>query len=519
MKLLTVKDAARLLEVDMRTVYRLVGRRELPAFKVGRQWRMRLSDIESWIEDKVRARETGAVYRVRQAPLFDSGQAEEAPAQQAKSGLRDSAFSENNGLPVHRWAPWIAGFSAMFVEDALEHYLPASEDHSRQMVLDPFAGVGTTLVTALLRGHSVCGFEINPYAAEACKLKLGLGEVPVERLEERIENFRASVTEAILAGKAPDSRPPAGFRTRGPFFSPSVARKVLLVKDYILSLKDEWVRRCFRLAFASEMVGFSNYSYEPSLCRRTTAGKDDVVDAAVVAAIARKLSSILADIRWARRRLSRLEAVPKADLYAGDFFKLNGRLADGSVDLVVTSPPYVNNYHYIRNSRPQVYWLDLVSTPGDLKNVESGSFGKFWQTVRGGPRIELAFQMAKLERALDFLRGRNAEKGQYGGPGWANYAATYFNDCGRFAQALSRLLKPGARAVVVLGNSILQGVELKTDQLFGEICELHGLTVTEIRLLRKKRTGTSIIQSSVRANAASEKTSLYETAVVVARPA
>jgi hypothetical protein len=85
----------------------------------------------------------------------------------------------------------------------------------------------------------------------------------------------------------------------------------------------------------------------------------------------------------------------------------------------------------------------------------------------------------------------------------------------RFARILRRVLKPGGRAVVVLGNSILQGVEFKTDQLFGRICEACGLGVEGIQLLRKKRTGASIITSSVRANAAEGKTTLYESAVAV----
>jgi hypothetical protein len=39
-------------------------------------------------------------------------------------GLRDAAASENKSLPIHRWVPWIAGFSAKFVEDVISAYLP-----------------------------------------------------------------------------------------------------------------------------------------------------------------------------------------------------------------------------------------------------------------------------------------------------------------------------------------------------------------------------------------------------------
>jgi len=87
------------------------------------------------------------------------------------NGLRDSAFARNRELPVHRWVPWVAGFSAQFVDDCLSKYL-AGNGKADRWVLDPFAGVGTTLVEAYTKGLNVVGFEINPYAALASKTKL-----------------------------------------------------------------------------------------------------------------------------------------------------------------------------------------------------------------------------------------------------------------------------------------------------------------------------------------------------------
>jgi len=292
----------------------------------------------------------------------------------------------------------------------------------------------------------------------------------------------------------------------------------LLVQDFIESLPHGAVRQCFQIAFVSELVGFSNYSYEPSLGRRESAGKPAVADAPVVNIVARKLRAMLQDIRAVQQNLARMERRPVARFREGDFFEGQESIDGGSVDLVITSPPYLNNYHYIRNSRPQIYWLGLAARPRDLKGVETGSFGKYWQTVRGDEPVPLEFAMPELEEALDSLRARNEEKSQYGGPGWANYAATYFNDCFRLGLSFERLLKPGGRAVVVLGNSILQGIEFKTDVIFADVCRSCGLDTEEIQLLRKKRTGNSIIQSSVRAAEASRKTSLYESAVILRKP-
>lgn len=48
--LLTIKQVAKYLKVDKFTVYRLVSKNKLPAFKVGNQWRFKRATIDSWLE-------------------------------------------------------------------------------------------------------------------------------------------------------------------------------------------------------------------------------------------------------------------------------------------------------------------------------------------------------------------------------------------------------------------------------------------------------------------------------------
>src|SRR5271165_107627 len=83
------------------------------------------------------------------------------PSQSQGNGtvFNDPAVTTNKSLPIHRWVPWIAGFSKDFVDGVLRTHLKVDKG----TILDPFAGVGTTLVEALLQGHDVVGFEINPY--------------------------------------------------------------------------------------------------------------------------------------------------------------------------------------------------------------------------------------------------------------------------------------------------------------------------------------------------------------------
>jgi DNA modification methylase len=266
------------------------------------------------------------------------------------------------------------------------------------------------------------------------------------------------------------------------------------------------------------MVSFSNYSYEPSLTRRAAVDKPNIEDADVGLAISTKLHLMLEDIELVQRQLKSQGYRPKATVFSRSIFSAQDVLEERSfVDLVVTSPPYLNNYHYPRNTRPQLHWLGFTSGTGYDGAREDQSFGKFWQTVRDADTINLSFAMPELSQIIVEVRSKNPEKGCYGGPGWANYVATYFNDTYDFCRVLAQLMRPGSAAVVVLGNSIIQGVEVQTDQFFGNIAELCGLTFEKTILLRNKRTGSSIIQSSVRVDKAKQKTVLYESAIVLRR--
>jgi hypothetical protein len=158
----------------------------------------------------------------------------------------------------------------------------------------------------------------------------------------------------------------------------------------------------------------------------------------------------------------------------------------------------MNNYHYVRNTRPQLYWLSFIAGPSEQKYLETQNFGPYWQNVRDSEPVTLRFGFRDLEKILKKLRETRADKGAYGGPGWANYVASYFNDCFRFMSVLRQLLAPNGVGVVVIGNSIIQGLDIRTEKILGEIGVMQGLSLEGIYCIREKRVGASITQSSVR---------------------
>ncbi len=509
-EVLNLTEAARFIRVSEKTLREMARRERVPCRKVGREWRFLRRGLQQWLAGPAAnpvVADSPETYR--QTTLFPGAASGEDEERRPSFG--DTAFTKNRREPLHRWVPWIAGFSASFVNEVFDAAI--SGEPGEATVLDPFAGVGTTLVEGLKRGHNVVGFEINPYAALACDVKLSYARRRLKPLTEGINKVQELRQRRWARNARPRSTPPGNFRSRTAFFSPAVEREVLLLQDFIAEQTDAFVKKVLKIAFGSVMVGFSNYSYEPSLSTRSAAGKDEIEYADVLKTFCEKLWEIEADIRLLQRQIKRYAHKPKTKVYQRSYFDSTGVLSPGSVDVLVTSPPYLNNYHYVRNTRPQLYWLGLVDGKEDLKKLEERSFGRFWQTVRGAPPIELSFELPELQEVLHRIRERNPEKGVYGGGGWANYAATYFNDCNKFFDVTRHVMKPGGWVVVVIGNNIVQGVHVETDRLFAEIGELHGFKVERMHRVRKKRTGSSIVNSSVRAGVTRKRTELYETAL------
>jgi hypothetical protein len=243
------------------------------------------------------------------------------------------------------------------------------------------------------------------------------------------------------------------------------------------------------------------------------AGKPLITEANVGEVLLTKLRQIHTDIRWVQEKMQGRH-IGEGRVINADFFSAQDHLETGSVHLMITSPPYMNNYHYVRNTRPQLYWLNFIASPKEQKHLETHNFGQYWQTVRDSAPLPLAFDHSGLTEILKELRATRTEQRSYGGPGWANYVTTYFNDCHRFMATLKRVLAHNGVGVVVIGNSIIQGSDIRTEQLLGEIGVMQGLTLEGVYCIRDKRVGASITQSSVRQGLRSKAT-LSEFAVVV----
>lgn len=164
-------------------------------------------------------------------------------------------------------------------------------------------------------------------------------------------------------------------------------------------------------------------------------------------------------------------------------------LPDNSVDLAVTSPPYINAVDYTRTHQLEMYWLGLIDPDdGPLAEMKRQHIGT--ESVLAKDYKELkTFGLVSLDALLESIYRVDPRR--------SFIVYKYFVDMRDNLEEIYRVLIPGGRYAVVVGNNIIRGRRVKSHEFFMEIAraagfELENYFVSEIirhfiKIPRKER--------------------------------
>lgn len=169
-------------------------------------------------------------------------------------------------------------------------------------------------------------------------------------------------------------------------------------------------------------------------------------------------------VRSAERVARRLESQPPIGnvmVEMGDARNLEG-VVSGTIDAVVTSPPYLNALDYIRGHRLSLVWLGY--RVGDLRTIRADSIG-----AERAPEPEADRSVAQaLAPALGELGDLP--------PRVRGMVDRYLIDLLGVLREVRRTLKPGGQATFVIGNSCLRNVFVDNAAAVAAAAERVGLT-------------------------------------------
>lgn len=421
------------------------------------------------------------------------------------------SFQANKDEPVYRWFKYKEGFSSALVKYFLTKYSPKPGK-----LLDPFAGVGTTLFAGQELGWQSFGIELLPVGVFVMKTREALNDIDIEKLQatieslwielEKIEDYEIHINHISITKDAfPDDT------------------EILLNKllSYCSKIKEEKIQTVLRFATFSVLEEISytrkdgQYLRWDFRCKRDLSGKpfDKGKILTFEEALKNKLHQILTDLS-PKQSINLFEQInhngngskeKPVNIIAGSCLEELPKLQDNFFDFIVTSPPYCNRYDYTRT-----YALELVFLGQDNDQVRNLRQTMLSCTVENKEKLEYLSQfyatigrqesyeevisaynncaaMTEVNTILDELN--KLEK--LNNNNIPRMVRNYFLELCFVIYEMARITKSGGYCVMVNDNVRYGGEEIPVDLILSEFAEKFDYSINKIFVLPKGKGNSS----------------------------
>src|SRR5574341_142961 len=399
-------------------------------------------------------------------------------------GILDPKDARNNRVAssdrrFHDWYLFVLSFPPHLVD----HYIHELDIHGGMTVLDPFCGTGTTIVEAKKQGIRAVGFETNPVAWYASKVKttwdidstlvrVAAGAVydraqdTLKRERRRLRTFSGDEESILLR----DS------------ISPMPLHKCLILRDEIAAVEDSHVRDLLRLALAyTSVYKASNLEFGPEV------GVSHIQknDAEVFEHWLQKVNKMCDDLSSVYGKES-----SQTRCLMLDSRECGSRFEKTFVDAVITSPPYPNEKDYTRTTRLESTLLGFLRSKQDLRQLKQTLLRSNTRNVYVADTDDkLIAPGSKIDRIAREIERRRIALNKTSGFEKMYHRVTrlYFGGMKRHLEELKKILNPGAKLAYVVGDqaSYLQ-VHIPTGELLADIAVELGYKVLGIDLFRTR---------------------------------
>ncbi len=405
-----------------------------------------------------------------QLPLLGDRQASDPGREPSRDvGL---TFRESRRQRVHGWYPYVEGFSATYVRDALLRW-----GTRPKLVYDPFGGAGTTQLAAACLGIPSYYSEINPFMRFVAETKVNAAawarhnRDTVDAIANRFLKDLQSPNRVRMAANVDLSPYNESFPDRD-FFEEEHLRDLLASKKRAIQLTEGFpqVRALLLLACAANTVASSNMTRRADLRRRRSDEyKTRIVN--VPWLVTETVQRMLADIADLPERMAPTSQASEDSRDIPHEFDL-------AFDLAITSPPYLNGTNYFRNTKLELWLLDFMSSEEELgplhaKAIAAGING----ITRARPLLHTSEAVEQLAVELD---GCSPDRRI------PQLIRHYFSDMTVVLSGVHRVLAPHGRFVLDIGDSKFYGVHVPTHRIIENLARQVGFRVEGHQTLARR---------------------------------
>ncbi|HZH92187.1 MAG TPA: hypothetical protein VEX70_16440 [Pyrinomonadaceae bacterium] len=381
-------------------------------------------------------------------------------------------FRESKNSEIHRWYPYVEGFSAEYIRSLI-----LGSEKKPKSIYDPFGGSGTTQLESSKLGIHSYFSEINPFMAFVALTKVNVTKWAHHNLsyvEKCFNNYigqlnNESFQKRVCAVSLDDYK--AAFPERD-FFVENHIRELLSARDLAVELASDSceIRDLLLLAIAANVVGCSNMTRRADLRRRRPDEyKTRVVD--TVKSITEKIREIVNDIKGANYDLAVTEqASPDAKVLPDHFHE--------SFDLAVTSPPYLNGTNYFRNTKLELWFLSYIKSEDELKSFYRRAVAGGINNISKDKAIPHEFKSVESVAVVLDQQTRDSRI--------PKLVRTYFSDMYDVLSSVWKSLVYNGRFIVDIGDSKFYGVHVPTDKLLVDVAKEVGFEVDSMNELARR---------------------------------
>lgn len=329
---------------------------------------------------------------------------------------------------------------------------------SGSLVLDPMAGSGVVLRQALAAGHDAVGFDMDPLAVLMAQVWTTpvCGEI-VEAWSTRLFNEVESIDPKEVSLDWVDAETENFIDYWFAEAQQADLRRIAFVLDRFSrgeNENDAAALNLLRLALSRIIVTKEQCA---SLARDTSHSRphrvSDTSEFEVIPGYERA-------VRFIRRCLLDEPPPSRARVNIGDARVLR-TIENGSVDAILTSPPYLNAIDYLRGHRLALVWLGRSLS--ELRHIRSNSIGA--ERAPNHPGVSELF-----ERIQAAMGNFDALPRRYGA-----MIERYAEDLYRMISETARVLKSGGTATFVVGNSCVRDTFVQNAAGVAEAARMVGL--------------------------------------------
>jgi len=350
-------------------------------------------------------------------------------------------------------------FPAKFFPE-LPRYLIRKYSNTCDIVLDPMCGSGTVVLEALLNKRVAIGIDIDPIARLITRAKTT--PIDSDTLSFAVQALTTQIQELINSSNYRPSIPE--FHYRDNWFRSFVLQELAIISESIEILlsrhidQGEWrnIDDFFRVILSSIIRDVSNA--DPH-CTRTVLRKN-VVKTISPGDTYKKFAETLINHCASMSELLKIsKTLDFSDVRLPIGNAIETGLDDDSIDLALTSPPYINAVDYPRTHQLEMYWLGLVGD-GPLSNMKRKYIGT--ETVYKDEYSHLRTSgFDSLDPLLKKIYSRDPRR--------SYIVFKFFEDMKDQLMEMYRVLRPKSYYCVVIGNNVIRGNLVKSHQILTEI--------------------------------------------------